>query len=68
MSIDILQNNITASIFPGFKEQRLFGENKKDATTVVSGDLNADGYLDVVVGFKSGKNKIWMNNGDGTFY
>jgi len=68
MSIAELQNNITASIFPGFKEAQLFEQNIEDAVAVVSGDLNADGFLDVVVGFRFRENKIWMNNGNGTFY
>ena len=34
---------------------------------VCAGDVNNDGYLDLVTGVWGGEARLWLNNGDGTF-
>ena len=45
----------------------LINENQEHRGGMAAGDINNDGYLDVVAGLWRGDTQIWRNNGDGTF-
>ncbi len=44
-----------------------FAQGISSSPTVVCGDFNRDGILDVVVGTPSGTANVYLGNGDGTF-
>lgn len=45
----------------------LINESQEHRGGMAAGDLNNDGYIDVVAGLWRSDTQIWRNNGDGTF-
>ncbi len=46
---------------------RLFGSPSDNTQSLVLGDLNRDGYLDIVAGNHSSQNAVFLNDGSGYF-
>jgi len=60
------ENDLKASLFPTFDETNVSNNTEKQASIVI-GDLDGDGHLDIVIGFENAPNEVWMNNADDTF-
>jgi len=66
MSINVVEDDLNLSLLSEFQEDMIFPDTE-GTTTIVVGDLDNDGHLDIVTGFAFKRNKRWMNNADGTF-
>ncbi|MGI6454460.1 MAG: FG-GAP-like repeat-containing protein [bacterium] len=51
-----------------FSLQQSFGELMKEVSCVETGDLNGDGYLDIITASSTHELYIYFNQGDGTFH
>lgn len=58
--VDVIESNPEAFQQTNGSDEMGFGQG------VAAGDFNNDGFTDLYVG-STGKNRLWMNNGDGTF-
>ncbi len=60
-------NNGKGEFIDHTKESNVGGSDLKETNSVFFADLNNDGYLDLFVGNRAGGDKLYLNNGDGTF-
>jgi len=70
ISLGVLPDDVNLSVFPNFRYSNFTDDegkvvtNSDEVTAVEIGDLDGNGFLDVVIGYRREGIQIWMNNGD----